>query len=146
MNQIVGFHAGIDQWTELFTERLGAKVIVVLFAACRICQLSDQLLMASSRGTHRSWRGKGIVKRIGSMKCAVVRATAHRAILRLVQGLLQQLSSSAGQLSGRGTQDAAASKTTSNATFLLTLALSSSLANSTFMSNAFSARTGTARE
>jgi hypothetical protein len=97
MNQIVGFHAGIDQWTELFTERLGAKVIVVLFAACRICQLSDQLLMASSRGTHRSWRGKGIVKRIGSMKCAVVRATAHRAILRLVQGLLQQLSSSAAQ-------------------------------------------------
>jgi len=52
MNMVVGFHAGIDQWTELFTERLGDKVFVILFAACRICQLSDQLLMASPRGAH----------------------------------------------------------------------------------------------
>ena len=36
MDQIVGFHAGIDQWTEFFTERLGDKIVVNLFAAGRI--------------------------------------------------------------------------------------------------------------
>lgn len=146
MDLIVGSHAGIDQWTELFAERLGDKIVVVLFAAGRIGQLRNQLLMASPRRAYRPWRGKGIVKRIGGMKCAVVRATAYRAILRLAQRLLQQLSSTVDQLSGRGAQDATASKTTSNATFLLMPALSSSLANSTFMSNAFSAPTGTASE
>jgi hypothetical protein len=86
------------------------------------------------------------VKRVGSMKCAVVRTTAHRAVLRFTYGPPKQLSSAVEQLSWSGTQDVTASKTTSNATFLLIPALSSSLASSTFMSNACPAPTGTARE